>query len=118
MEGAIERRIRALWSEAFNARELDVLDAITAPDFVNHNALAGTPRGHEGHRQMVERLWQAFPDAHFEIEHLASDGDTEIIISTITGTHEVTLLEVEHTGRKFEWRQCHMYRFDESGRTV
>jgi steroid delta-isomerase-like uncharacterized protein len=118
MEGAIERRIRALWSEAFNARELDVLDAITAPDFVNHNALAGTPRGPEGHRQVVERLWKAFPDAHFEIEHLASDGDTVICIGTMSGTHEGTLLGVRATGRKVEWRQCHMYRFDESGRTV
>src|SRR3954451_13402062 len=118
MGGAKERRIRGPWGGAFNARELDVLDAITAPDFVNHNALAGTPRGPEGHRQVVERLWKAFPDAHFEIEHLASDGDTVICIGTMSGTHEGTLLGVRATGRKVEWRQCHMYRFDESGRTV
>jgi steroid delta-isomerase-like uncharacterized protein len=118
MESAIERHIRVLWNEAFNARELDVLDAITAPAFVNHNALPGTPLGPEGHRQVVERLWKAFPDAHFEIEHLASDGDTVICIGRMSGTHDGTLLGVPATGRKVEWRQCHMYRFDESGRTV
>ncbi len=42
---------------------------------MNHNALPGTPPGPEGHRQVVKRLWEAFPDARFEIKHLARDGD-------------------------------------------
>jgi steroid delta-isomerase-like uncharacterized protein len=114
----IEGRVRTLWEEAFNGRRLDVLDAITAPEFLNHNALPGTPLGPEGHRRVFERLWKAFPDAHFEIEHLASDGDTAICVGTMSGTHEGTLLEVPATGRKVRWRQCHLYRFDGSGRTV
>jgi len=36
----------------------------------------------------------------------------------MSGTHEGTLLGVPATGRKVEWRQCHLYRFDESGRAV
>ena len=118
MDSKTEARIRTLWEQAFNGRKLDVLDAITSPEFVNHNALPGTPRGPEGQRQVVERLWEAFPDAHFEIEHLASDGDTVICIGTMSGTHEGTLLGVPATGRKVEWRQCHLYRFDEDGRAV
>jgi steroid delta-isomerase-like uncharacterized protein len=118
MDGNLEAQIHKLWNRAFNARELDALDAITAPEFVNRNALPGTPHGPAGHRQVFERLWQAFPDAHFDIEHLAGDGDTVICIGTMSGTHEGTLLGVAATGRKVEWRQCHLYRFDESGRTV
>ena len=114
----IEERVRTLWQKAFNERKLDALDAVTAPDFVNHNALPGTPPGPEGHRQVVERLWTAFPDARFEIEHLGSDGDTVICVGRMSGTHEGTLLGVPATGRKVEWRQCHLYRFDESGRVV
>ena len=97
---------------------LDALDEITAPEFHNHNALPGTPPGPEGHRQVFERLWQAFPDARFEIEHLAKDGDTVICVGRMSGTHHGTLLGVPGTGRKVEWRQCHLYRFDESGRTT
>ena len=63
MEGDIEARVRTLWQQAFNERNLDALDAITAPDFLNHNALPGTPRGPEGHRQVAERLWKATPSA-------------------------------------------------------
>ena len=114
----IEQRVRTLWQKAFNERELDALDAVTAPEFVNHNALPGTPPGPEGHRQVVERLWTAFPDARFEIEHLGADGDTVICVGTMSGTHEGTLLGVPATGRKVEWRQCHLYRFDASGRAV
>ena len=85
---------------------------------MNHNALPGTPPGPEGHRQVVERLWNALADAHFEIEHLAVEGDTAICVGTMSGTHEGTLLGVPATGRKVAWRQCHLYRFDESGRVV
>ena len=118
MDSDIEGRIRSLWEEAFNGRELAALDAITAPGFVNRNALPGTPPGPDGHRQVVERLWKVFPDAHFEIEHLAGDGDTVICVGTMSGTHEGMLLGVPASGRKVQWRQCHLYRFDESGRTV
>jgi steroid delta-isomerase-like uncharacterized protein len=111
-------QIRTLWEQAFNGRDLDALDAITAPGFVNRNALPGTPRGPDGHRQVLERLRTAFPDAHFEIQHLATDGDTVICVGTMSGTHEGTLLGVPATGRKVEWRQCHLYRFDATGRAV
>jgi predicted ester cyclase len=118
MDSDIEDRIRRLWEKAFNARELDVLDTVTAPAFVNRNALPGTPPGPEGHRGVFERLWKAFPDAHFEIEHLACDGDTVICVGTMSGTHEGALLGVPASGRKVAWRQCHLYRFDASGRTI
>jgi len=114
----IEGRVREFWQQAFNGRNLELIDDFTAPEFVNRNALPGTPAGPEGHRQVVERLWEAFPDAHFEILHLARDGDTVICIGTMSGTHEGTLLGVPATGRKVEWRQCHLYRFDDSGRAV
>ena len=118
MDSDIERRARAFWDQAFNGRDLDRADAITAAEFVNHNALPGTPPGPEGQRQVVERLWNALPDAHFEIEHLASDANMVICIGTMSGTHEGMLLGVPATGRRVRWRQCHLYRFDDDGRMV
>jgi predicted ester cyclase len=118
VDGDIEGYVRAFWEQAFNGRNLDVIAEFTAPEFVNHNALPGTPPGPEGQRRVVERLWEAFADARFEIEHLARDGDTVICIGTMSGTHEGTLLGVAATGRKVEWRQCHLYRFNDSGRAV
>jgi steroid delta-isomerase-like uncharacterized protein len=118
VDGGNDGRVRTFWERAFNGRDLDVVDTITAPGFVNRNALPGTPPGPEGQRQVLQRLWDAFPDAHFEIERLASDGDTVICVGTMSGTHEGTLLGIPATGRKVAWRQCHLYRFDEDGRAV
>jgi predicted ester cyclase len=118
MANAAEESVRTFWERAFNGRDLEVIDEVTSPEFVNHNALPGTPNGPEGQRQLVQRLWEAFPDAHFEIRHLASDGDTVVCVGTMSGTHEGTLLGVAATGRKVQWRQCHLYRFDEHGRAI
>ena len=118
VDADIERHVRDIWEGAFNGRDLDLLKVVTAPEFVNRNALPGTPNGPEGHRQVFERLWKAFPDAHFAIEHLARDGDTVVCVGTMSGTHEGALLEIPPTGRKVEWRQCHLYRFDGSGQTI
>jgi predicted ester cyclase len=108
---------RRFW-EAFNSRELDGLGDLFADNYVNHAALPGTPPGPEGQAALMKRLWSAFPDARFEIQHLARDGDTVICIGTMSGTHEGELLGVQPSGRPVEWRQCHIVRVDAEGRAV
>jgi hypothetical protein len=44
-------------------------DQLFAYEDVNHAAVPGTPPGPEGQAQLMERLWHAFPDAHFSVEH-------------------------------------------------
>jgi predicted ester cyclase len=110
--------MRAFWERAFNARDLDALGDLIADEYVNHAALPGTPPGPAGQAQLMQRLWTAFPDARFTIEHLALDGDTVICIGTMEGTHEGELLGMEPSGRRVEWRQCHLVRVDGEGRAV
>jgi steroid delta-isomerase-like uncharacterized protein len=111
-------QMRRFWEEAFNGRDLSLLDDLFAEDYVNHAALPGTPPGQAGQVAVMERLWAAFPDARFEITHLAVDGDVGICIGTMSGTHEGELLGVPPSGRRVEWRMCHMMRFDGEGRAV
>jgi predicted ester cyclase len=111
-------QMRRFWEEAFNGRDLSLLDDLFAADYVNHAALPGTPPGQAGQVAVMERLWAAFPDARFEITHLAVDGDVGICIGTMSGTHEGELLGVPPSGRRVEWRMCHMMRFDGEGRAV
>jgi predicted ester cyclase len=118
VDSDIEGRMRAFWEQGFNGRDLDLIDALTAPQFLNHNALPGTPLGPEGQRRLFERLWDALAGARFEIRHLAADGATVVCVGTMSGTHAGTLLGVPATGRKVAWRQCHLYRFDDEGRVV
>ena len=65
--GEPERRAVERYWEAFNTRDLSLLDDVIADDYVNDAALPGTPPGVAGQAQVMERLWTAFPDARFEI---------------------------------------------------
>src|SRR3954465_7196389 len=107
MDDAGRRNVERFW-EAFNTRDLSQLDELFAEDYVNHAGLPGTPPGPEGQAQVMQRLWAAFPDARFEIEHLAEDGDTVVCVGTMSGTHEGELLGVPGSGRPVAWRQCHL----------
>jgi steroid delta-isomerase-like uncharacterized protein len=106
--GEPERRAVERYWEAFNARDLSLLDDVIAENYVNDAALPGTPPGAAGQAQVMERLWSAFPDARFEIEVLAEDGDTVVCIGTMTGTHEGELMGIPGSGRPIAWRMCHI----------
>ncbi len=110
--------VRRFWEEAFNGRDLSVLDELIADDYVNHAAVPGTPPGPAGQAAVLERLWAAFPDARFEITHLAVDGDVVICIGTMSGTHEGELMGVPASGRRVEWHMCHHMTFDADGRAI
>jgi steroid delta-isomerase-like uncharacterized protein len=110
--------VRRFWEQAFNQRDLEALDGMFADGYVNHAALPGTPPGPEGQAQLMQRLWTAFPDARFTIEHLARDGDTVICVGTMEGTHEGELLGVPASGRRVRWRMCHLMDTDAEGRAV
>ena len=109
---------RRFWEEAFNGRDLAVLDDVIADDYVNHAALPGTPPGRRGQAELMQRLWSAFPDGRFEIEQLALDGDVVICVGTMSGTHEGELLGVPGSGKRVQWRMCHLVRVDADGRAV
>jgi predicted ester cyclase len=111
-------RVRDFWEGAFNGRDLGALDDLFAEGYVNHAALPGTPAGPEGQAQVMERLWTAFPDARFTIEHLARDGDTVICVGTMEGTHEGELLGMSGSGRRVQWHQCHLVKVDAEGRAM
>ena len=118
MDDDLVRRVRLFWEDAFNGRDLSRIDDFVAPEYVNHNALPGTPPGAEGQRELMTRLWEAFPDGRFQIEHLARDGDTVVCVGVMSGTHAGTLLGIPATGRQVSWRQCHLFRVDAEGRAV
>ena len=109
---------RRFWEEAFNGRDLSVLDELLAPDYLNHAALPDTPRGPAGQAQVLERIWAALPDARFEIAQIARDGAVVICVGTMSGTHEGDLLGQPGSGRRVEWRMCHLMKFGADGRAI
>src|SRR3954454_17890679 len=98
MADAHGRTVERFW-QAFNDRDLSLLDDVFAEDYVNHVPIPGTPAGPAGQAQLMHRLWPALPDARSAIEHLARDGDTVICVGTMSGTHEGELFAIAAPGR-------------------
>src|SRR6188472_3456013 len=107
---------RRFWLDGFNHRDEAVVREAIAEDYVNDAALPVTPTGPQGQVAVLRRIWAAFPDARFEIEHLARDGDHVICIGTISGTHSGEFFGVEASNRRITWRQCHIVTTDCAGR--
>jgi ketosteroid isomerase-like protein len=65
--------------EAFANGDLDTLDELLAPDFVNHSLLPGQDPGREGYIQMAAEKHAAFSDIRHTFDYQATDGDDMVI---------------------------------------
>jgi serine phosphatase RsbU (regulator of sigma subunit)/predicted ester cyclase len=88
--------------EAFANAELDTLDELLAPEFINHSLLPGQDPGREGYIQSAAEQHAGFSDIRYIIEYQATDGDMVISRLTIRAIHDRgSVFGVGPTGR--EW---------------
>jgi predicted ester cyclase len=95
--------------EVWNGHDLDAIDGLVSPDYVNHAATTDEYR-HGGARHIWEWLLSVFPDHRFDVEHIAADGETVAVLGTCTGTHEGELMGIAPTGKRFAAPQSHWLR--------
>jgi predicted ester cyclase len=95
-----ERLFRHLIDEGFNAGNLSVADAVTSPDFAEHQDFGPDHApGAEGVRAVIASLRRAFSDFHLRIEDIVVSGDTAWARMTATGTHDGPFMGHAPTGR-------------------
>jgi serine phosphatase RsbU (regulator of sigma subunit)/predicted ester cyclase len=88
--------------EAHAEGDLDTLEEILAPDFVDHSLLPGQVPGREGYLQSAAAQNAALSNIRYTFEYQASDGDMVISRLTMRATHDRgTLFGVAPTGK--EW---------------
>jgi steroid delta-isomerase-like uncharacterized protein len=88
---------RRVLEEAFNGRNLDVIDEVSAEDFVGHDPMTGDQDREAAKRSMVGYL-EAFPDLRFTIEDIFAAGDKVVTRWSGTGTFENELMGIPPTG--------------------
>ena len=92
---------RRIMEEIWNNQRVDLADEIIASDFVQHDPHSPFPvEGLEAYKQFVKHYLNAFPDLHFTIEEIVSDGQTVVTRWSSTGTHSGDLPGIPATGRR------------------
>lgn len=98
--------------EAWNAGQLDALDALFAPDFMPHNTVPGLPPDLAGAKMSHQASVQAFPDRRTTIEDLIAEGDQVVVRVRMTGTNTggVPWFGAPANGKKVDWQWISIYR--------
>jgi serine phosphatase RsbU (regulator of sigma subunit)/predicted ester cyclase len=69
--------------EAQAKGDLDTVEELLAPDFVDHSLLPGQDPGREGYLRSTAEVTAAFSDIRFTFDYQATDGD-DMVISRLT----------------------------------
>ena len=82
--------------------DLDELDELAHPDFVDHNPDPGQVPGIAGVKEAFRATRAAFPDLKAVPKAMYVDGDTVISRVRITGTHKGDFIGIPATGSSID----------------
>ena len=88
------------YEQLINRKNFAAADEHLAPDFIDHAAPPGTPRGPEAARQAMARLHHALPDVWVRLEDVVAEGDRVAVRAVWRGTHLGPFLGRAPTGAK------------------
>jgi len=86
--------------EGWNRGNLEAIDELFAPDFVEHQR--GIAPGREGVKGSIRALRTAFSDLHLAVEDVAAAGDRVWFRLRGTGTHDGPFMGLPATGRRID----------------
>src|SRR3954470_19744417 len=92
--------IRRLFDEVWNTGNVDLLDELLAPGFVDHAAeMGGDDPTRAGFKTQARPFGSAFPDGRSHIDDLIAEGDRVVARWTDGGTQRGAIMGVAPTGR-------------------
>jgi len=92
--------VRRFVDEVQSAGNIDAIDELCSPEFVNHSAPPGVPSNREGVKQVTAMFRQAFPDSYFTVEDMVAEGDKVATRKTFHGTHQGEFMGIPPTGQQ------------------
>ena len=93
--------------EAANTRDLEVMDELVAPDFVDHKRQL---QGLEALKQWAAMIYKSFSDFHETVEDIIAEGDKVWVRIKVTGRHTGEFLGLAPTGKKFTETSVDIFR--------
>jgi steroid delta-isomerase-like uncharacterized protein len=92
--------VRRFVDEVQSGGNIDAIDELCSPEFVNHSAPPGVPSNCEGVKQLTAMFRQAFPDSYFTVEDMVAEGDKVATRKTFHGTHQGEFMGIPPTGQE------------------
>jgi predicted ester cyclase len=74
--------------EAHAKGDLDTLEQMLAPDFVDHNLIPGQQPGREGYLRLFAEFHAAYSHARYDIEKQLAEGDEVVTTFAVSATHD------------------------------
>jgi steroid delta-isomerase-like uncharacterized protein len=108
---------RRFYEDVFNKKNLNTVDELCAPSFVDHDAAPGQAPGLKGLKEWLSQFLQAFPDLKATIEEMVAERDLVVTRLTCQGTHKGTFMGAAPTGKKISFSAMDMVRIKD-GRAV
>lgn len=98
--------------EVWNGGDIDVLDDLLDPAYINHSSGMPTPPppGPDGLKPVVQALRGAFSDLNYDVHQVVVENGMAAVRSTMTGTHDGSLFGMPPTGRSVEVTQMQFER--------
>lgn len=92
--------VRRYYEKVLNGGNIQLLEDIAGPEYVEHDPIPGQGNGLEGLKQRVEMLRAAFQPC-FTVEDMIAEGDKVVVRWTNHGTHVSEFMGIPPTGRSF-----------------
>lgn len=104
--------IRRFYEEIHNDCDLSKKDEILSPNYLVHEY------DQDRRELVVEELYKAFPDIHYNVTHVVLDGDVAAVNWVAKGTHEgiFSYIPIPPSKKQVTFKGAHFLRFADDGK--
>jgi predicted ester cyclase len=92
--------VRRLYDEVLNLGQLNVMDELCSPDFIDHTPAQGTSAGLGDVKQQIAAWRRAFPDLRVTVDEIFAEADSLAVRITWESTHQGEFMGVSPTGQR------------------
>ena len=110
--------LKRVSEEIFGDGNMQSVEELIAPDFVDHDPLPGVPANRDGMKTLVGMFRSAFPDFEVDVLHTIVEGDKVVDHPASRGTHTGEFMGVPPTGKHISTSAIVISRLGPDGRIV
>jgi len=103
--------VRRLLDEMNNRANIEIIDELVAPDFVEHEPNPpGIPPNREGVKSVFSLYHSAFSDIHAAIDDMIAEDDKVVVFMTVHATHTGEFAGIPPTGKRLAVQVLDIFR--------